>query len=273
MSNAYPSIEDIDFGALYRQHMAAVGRPKPSSVWDARAGALKHRGMDHGYTSALVQRMDLSGCETLLDVGCGQGNVALALAPRLRAVHGLDYSQGMLDLFKENARQKGLSEAHPILKSWEDDWSDVPECDVVVASRSTAVMDMEDALGKLHAKARRRVYLTSLVGGQFGDVELRAALGRPVPKALPDYIYILNILHAMGVHARVDFIASGVPRAVYQRFEDLLHHVQAREGNLTEQETCHLRRWFESGSAGTSRVATASAATWATWAMVAWDKP
>lgn len=213
MSAKHPSIQDIDFGALYRAHMAAVGRPKPPSVWDARAEAMEHRGIHDGYAAEFVQRMDLEGCDSLLDVGCGQGNIALALAPRLKMVHGLDYSPGMLTLFKQNAQAQGLSNAHAILRSWTDDWGDIPECDVVVASRSTAVMDMEDALRKLHAKAKKRVYLTSLVGGQFRGADLQAALGRPAPEALPDYIYILNILYAMGIHARLDYIVSRPPGA------------------------------------------------------------
>ena len=225
MNTTATTIQDIDFGALYRQHMQAVGRPKPASVWDARADAVKQRDPSDSYTAEFVRRMDLSGCETLLDIGCGQGNIALAVAHSLHAVHGLDYSPRMLELFSANAQSRSLVNAHAILRSWDDDWSDVPACDVVVASRSTAVMDMESALVKLNDKANKRVYLSSLVGGQFGNAE-----------PLPDYIYILNILHAMGIHARVDYIASAVPR-------------------------------FD------AQAATAPAPRGALWAMVGWDKP
>lgn len=88
----HPSIQDIDFGQLYRDHMAVVGGAKPPSVWDARADGIKPPSASDPYTQAFVQRMDLSGCETLLDVGCGAGNIALAVAPSLRTVVGLDYS-------------------------------------------------------------------------------------------------------------------------------------------------------------------------------------
>lgn len=267
MSTTYPAIQNIDFGLLYRQHMAAVGRAKPAAVWDARADGMKQRGFADGYTAEFVRRMDLSGCETLLDVGCGQGNIALTAAPALKAVHGLDYSPRMLALFEENARAQGLAQARTILRSWADDWHDVPECDIVVASRSTAVMDMEDALHKLNAKARRRVYLTSLVGGRFGDTSLQAAIGRPVPPPLPDHIYILNILHAMGIHARVDYIATGAPRAVYARFEDLLQYVQAREGELSAQERQNLQAWFASQPTGSVTNAPSGR-----WALVSWEK-
>lgn len=106
-TSRHPSIQDIDFGQLYRQHMAAVGRAKPPSVWDARADGIKPPSANDPYTRAFVQRMDLSGCETLLDVGCGAGNIALAVAPSLRTVVGLDYSPRMLALFQQNSQAQG----------------------------------------------------------------------------------------------------------------------------------------------------------------------
>ncbi len=204
----HPSIDDIDFGELYRQHMAAVGRPKSAEVWDARAEGMKLPPFDTGYTAEFVRRMDLSGCDSLLDVGCGPGHIALAVAHRLTTVVGLDHSPRMLALFTQNAQAQGAGGASTILRSWYEDWADVPVCDIAVASRSTAVMDMADALRKLNAKARKRVYLTSLVGGRFGDEAKRAAAGQPAAPALPDHVYIVNILHAWGIHARVDFIGT-----------------------------------------------------------------
>lgn len=262
----FSSIQDIDFGSLYREHMAAVGRPKPPSVWDARAEGMTLPPSDLGYTAEFVRRMDLSDCASLLDVGCGPGHIALAVAHRLSSVHGLDYSPRMLEVFMRNAQAQGVTGVSAILRSWDEDWCDVPECDIVVASRSTAVQDMADALCKLNDKAHKRVYLTSLVGGLFGDTALQAAIGRPVPPALPDYIYILNILHAMGIHARVDFIAAEAPRAVYTHFEDLLRHVQSREGDLSTSEQNKLKTWFDVHRLGTRRPTSAQ------WALIAWDK-
>lgn len=205
----HPSIDDIDFGELYRQHMAAVGRPKSAQTWDERAQGMTLPPADTGYTAEFVRRMDLSGCDSLLDVGCGPGHIALAVAHRLTTVVGLDHSPRMLELFARNAQAQGLTGASPLLRSWYEAWDDVPVCDVVVASRSTAVMDMADALRKLDAKARKRVYLTSLVGGRFGDAAKLAANGQAVPPPLPDHIYVVNILHAMGIQAHVDFIEAG----------------------------------------------------------------
>jgi len=93
-----------------------------------------------------VRRVDLSDCTTLLDVGCGPGTIALTVARRLERVNGLDCSPGMLETSVANAERRGVGNATPILRAWEDDyWADVPECDVVVASRSTRAADLAAA--------------------------------------------------------------------------------------------------------------------------------
>src|SRR5690625_5437715 len=163
-------ISDVDFAAMYRRHMKRSDRPaKPASEWDARAKNLSGKVMDSsGYTFEFVRRMDLAGAESLLDIGCGPGTIALAVADQLDRVVGLDYSPAMLECMRDNAGTMGLGNVDTCLRAWEDDWTDVPVCDIVVASRSSMVPDMEQALGTMTRHARERCYVTHLVGGPFG---------------------------------------------------------------------------------------------------------
>jgi SAM-dependent methyltransferase len=236
---------DIDFGQLYRTHMAAAGgREKPPEEWDARAEAMGRMVGESRYVDDFIARMDLSGCATLLDVGCGTGAIALALAPRLQRVVGLDYSQGMLDVMMRNARALGHANVVPIRRAWEDDWRDVPACDIVTASRSTMVMDMAEALARLDAKAKRRVYLTSLVGGRFIDAEVAALLDHTRP-ALPDYIYIVNILYRMGRHPRLDYIENDNRLAGTEDFDAFARKVAFSLGEIDDAGRARLKQWYE----------------------------
>mgnify|MGYP005849240541 FL=1 len=259
---------DIDFGELYRSHMAvAGGREKPPEEWDARAESMGQMTGQSRYVAEFVGRMNLDGCETLLDVGCGTGAIALALAPRLQRVNGLDYSQGMLEVLMRNAQTLGIGNVAPIHRAWEDDWADVPVCDVVTASRSTTVMDMADALAKLDAKARHRVYLTSLVGGRFIDAEIAELLGRARP-ALPDYIYIVNILYRMGRHPRLDYIENDNRLAGAQTLDEFLRKVAFSVGELSEAERARLAGWY---AAHPERAQQGGEPF--RWAFISWEKP
>ncbi len=256
----------IDFARLYRDHMAAAGKPKTREDWDERAGKMK-QGQEKGiYTTALMGRMDFSDCDSLLDVGCGVGTVALSAAPHLDRIYGLDFSPRMLALLTENARSKGYSNIYPITRAWEDDWSDVPVCDIVVASRSSVVTDMADALEKLNSKARRRVYLTSLVGGYFIDPGILAAANRQ-RMPLPDYLYIVNILYRMGIHPRLDYIESENRLAGKKDFTQFSRKVGAILGELNPQEAERLKAWYD---ADPERAR--SGGDPFRWAVVSWEK-
>ncbi|HCF5875147.1 class I SAM-dependent methyltransferase [Pseudomonas aeruginosa] len=219
------SLDDIDFAERYRQHMRLASyRPKPASEWDKRALAMDRKPLGGPYTDAFIARMDLDGARSLLDIGCGPGTLCLPLAPRLEAVHALDYSPAMLALLNDNAEALGLDNVHPVLRAWEDDWSDLPVCDILVASRSGLVEDLDATLDKIHRHTRLRVYMTQLVGGQFIDPVITRLLGLEQP-AFPDYIYTLNLLHRRGIHPRLDYIEVSSRLAGCKDFDEFATRV------------------------------------------------
>ena len=261
------TIAAIDFGRLYSDHLAAAARkPKPASEWDTRAPEMKYKSMQNAYVDQFISHMNLTGSSTLLDVGCGPGTICLALADRLTRVIGLDYSLGMLDALMENAADCQLDNVEALHLSWDDDWSEVPECDIVVASRSTTVEDMASALAKLDAKARQRVYLTHLVGGRFVDPAVIQVLGRKLAP-LPDYIYIINILHSMGIHPRLDYIENEGRLAGTANFDEFIGRVAWSLGDLTTDERSSLCAWYENAAPGHNGISATMR-----WALVSWDK-
>lgn len=241
------ALASIDFGKLYREQMArAGGKEKPASAWDARAAEIQQQPGSSGhddYTRAFIELTDTCGCDTLLDMGCGTGTIGLALAPRMQQVTGMDYSAGMLQVFEHNARQLGLNNTRTLQRAWEDNWQDTPECDLVIASRSTTVMDMADALQKLDRVARKRVCLTNLVGGSFIDRSLIEALGRKV-NAKPDYIYILNILHQMGRHPRLDYIEARGRLAGTANVDEFINRAEFSLGPFDSAEKQRASDWY-----------------------------
>ncbi len=239
------NLGDIDFADRYREEVRRTKRPERTpSYWDSRAAAMGAGAFQSAYAQAFIARMDLGDCETLLDVGCGPGTIGLSVARRLRRVYGLDYSPAMLAAFSRHARDRGLTAVTPILRAWDDDWLDVPTCDVVVASRATAVPDFASAAAKLVSKARRRVYLTYPAHGRFVGDDVCRVLGRP-HEPLPDYLSVVGILHHLGIHPRLDYLPDANRFAGCAGFDDFLVKAQAFVGDLSVDEVSTLRRYYE----------------------------
>lgn len=200
-------IDQIDFAALYQAHFEALSRPvSEPAQWDARARRLDAPWQPSAYAQVLLQRLGLQPGETVLDVGCGAGDMSLPIARQGHAVHALDFSAGMLERLIERAQALGVAEQiSPHHLDWVADWQDVPVCDVVLASRSTLVADMGAALAKLHRQARDRVYVTYpaeaglRAGPEFSNAHVGA--GR-----IPPYLYLIAILYQHGQWPELSYI-------------------------------------------------------------------
>ena len=104
-----------------------------------------------------LQRLD-SGA-SVLDVGCGGGRAAFAVAPPARAVIGVDHQQSMLDSFAAAAADRGL-EHHEVLGDWPEVAEQTPSADVVVCHHvAYNVAGLGPFVAQLHGHARRRVVL------------------------------------------------------------------------------------------------------------------
>lgn len=260
-------IDDIDFASLYQQQLQLAGRTeKTPQHWDAKAEKMADSSANQtdSYLQQLLAKIDLTGAQSLFDMGCGPGTVTLALADQLQQVYGVDYSQGMLDVARQHASQQGINNARWERRAWEEDWDDLPRCDIAVASRSTLVADMRDAMSKLNRQTRLRVYTTHLVTPTFMSPEIQRALGREVVE-LPNYIYALNVLYQMGIQARVDFIRGRncqQDNSTFARFEE---NVKWTLGTLSDEERARLDHWYHQRDPATIAPATRD------WALISWD--
>ena len=61
---------------------------------------------------ALVEEASMRGDERVLDIGCGPGHTAFAIAPRARSVVALDLSDAMLAEGRKLAAERGIANVH-----------------------------------------------------------------------------------------------------------------------------------------------------------------
>jgi SAM-dependent methyltransferase len=188
-------------------------RENPGEMWDKRAEEFNRSTKGRSErTERQVASLRLDPDYTVLDVGAGTGRLSVPIAKIVKQVTAVDQSRGMLSYLEENMAEEGLSNYRCIQKRWEDVelGVDLEPQDVVIASHSLGMFDLQEALAKMDAAAKRRVYIFTAAGKWFFD-DFEEELWERIYDRPPrrgggfrsDYMLLYNILHDMGIYANV----------------------------------------------------------------------
>lgn len=238
------NIDDIDFNELYvQQKQHTTFKSKSKEDWNKKASSMAAKVFDSIYNQKFIDLMRISKGNSILDVGCGAGNLSCEFAKNFEHVYAIDYSSKMLEILNKKCNEYSNIIAKEI--SWDDDWHGIPQCDVVVASRSMEVADMRKALEKLNQYSKKAVYLTYKVGGSFLPKEILQELNLDIVKK-PDYIYIINILYQMGINPEVSYIKSENSNFKFSDFNDLVKKTQWSLGaELCDENIYRLKELYK----------------------------
>ena len=240
--------DEIDFDALYKAQKAksSFGK-KLAEHWDKKAPIFNEGVMKSAYAREFIDKVDFMGVSTLLDFACGAGALSVLAAQKVEQIYGFDFSPKMLEFARENAQIYGAKNVKFTQKAFEDDWTDVPECDIVFASRCLEVDDLKAALSKLLSKTKKSLYITFKVGGSFVDEDVLGAMGRKVEQK-PDFVYLLNILFQMGYLPSLSYIKAQCHAGPSMSADELIQKTSwGLGGELSETEKARLKEHFESG--------------------------
>lgn len=269
---------DFDWSSAWKEEQASRRPADDSSYWDDRAPSFAKTAGSSPYADTFLELAQIDQDETVFDMGCGSGTLALPLARDGHHVYACDFSRAMIDLMMQRARlDKVDALIHPELLSWDEDWSHImaPACDVAIASRSIATTDMESALRKLDFMARRRVCITLTTGlSPRADEVLIQVIGRKVP-AYPDCVFAFNILWSMGIQPQVTYIRSA-RKSDFGSFEEaidktceILDATPEERTRLIEYSAEHLH---ENHREDGTRVWEYDHTRITSWAFLCWDK-
>jgi ubiquinone/menaquinone biosynthesis C-methylase UbiE len=228
-------IKDIDWNKMWMEATENASwrkrRGDMTEFWNKRSRKYSESLKHNDRSSQMISKLDIDSECTVLDIGAGPGTLTIPLAKIVKHVTVVEPSSGMLACLKKNATDEGLLNITCINKKWEDatPGADLDLYDVVIASYSLAMPDMKAALSKMNEVARRSVYLFTFAGGRAWDYsDLWRRLYNEEYRDGPDYIYIYNILHGMGIHADVEITDteykerfSSMGEAVVQWMENL----------------------------------------------------
>ena len=211
-----------------------------ASFWESRARGFAKRTAGTAASDPLLARLRqvVRPDDTVIDVGCGPGRFALALAPAVHHVTGVDPSPAMLSLLRRQARRDGLDNVTAVAGPWQE--VQVDPADVVLCSFVLPLI--EDAgvfLAKLDASCRRQAFvsLAALNTDALFDPLWRHFHGAP-RRPGPTYLDALAVLGEIGVDARVEVVE--VP--VRTRFDSVAAAARDYREHLLLADSPEVRR-------------------------------
>jgi len=207
--------QDIDWRALWIKREQRRNVPDSADKWNIRADEHAQRSSLSTYAQTFLEYLAIEPGQSVLDVGCGWGTLAIPLAQAGHDVIAIDFAQRMLEVVETRMQTEHVAGITTRLLNWNDDWAAAgiaeKSVDVAIASRSTIVFDMWEALEKLDRTARNRVAITTAT--EFTP-RMFKPLGKPSDDQdffIPDHIYCINMLLRMGVYPELRYIDSIKP--------------------------------------------------------------
>ncbi len=248
----------LDWDAVWKRELA-LNRSTPgfregTRLWSDREGARRYaaRSTDHSHRVAwILQNLNISPGDRVLDIGSGPGTLALPLARAGARVTAIDPAEGMLAELREAALREGIDTITTIHSPWEeiDPARDLaPPYDRVVASFSLTIPDIRPALAMMDAVAAES---GSVHIYWFADEppweqryialweDLHGAPYHPRPKA--DCLF--NVLYGMGVYADVQMHPIE-EITLFSTTEEVIDHLSPRMGVETAEQREILRDYL-----------------------------
>ena len=240
------SIEAINFASLYTvQRMASTHKKKDKEVWDDKAIEMNKKIHNGFYNDMIEKNICFDKENTFLDIGCGPGTFSLRFASFFKHVYAFDFSSKMIEILESNAKKQGIKNISTFIYDMEKPWKDIPLCDVVLASRCLEVDNIEAVLKEIDKHAKKAVYLTYKVGKSYLDEQVLNAIDRKIiPK--PDYIYLINVLYNMNIHAEVQFInPTETISSIFCTEEEYVQSISWSLDGISDEEAKKARLFYK----------------------------
>jgi SAM-dependent methyltransferase len=266
------SSNSLDWNRLWKQDKRGDPAQKSRDYWDRRAPSFTNGSVADGYTEPFLNILNAKPEWSVLDVGCGPGTLAVPLAKKVRRITAIDFAPAMIEQLDARCREDGIGNITTHVMGWEDDWSSagIEAHDVVIASRSLMVDDLQAALKKLNSFARKRAIISAPAGEGPRDPRLFAIVGREL-EGNPDYIYSYNLLYQMGIYANVSFVVKRF-RRTFADAEEAFDSVRWMFEELSRSEESHLRSFLSAHLVRAGEGWKLDYERRVYWAIMWWDK-
>lgn len=277
-----------DWSELWRAKQAARAGVHDASYWNARAKTYASKDTPNSYTARFLELAHLSPKATVLDMGCGTGNLTIPLARAGHHVVAADFSSGMLDKLKQAVAEEGVQDNVSVMQlSWDDDWRaaglEEDQFDACFASRSIATDNLLDALTKLNGVARTRICITLPFGASpRTDDRMLQAIGFDVQPSY-DSAYAVALLSGMGQLPHLEYIPTTrndvfpSRKDAFERYHQMAcDYARSSNEKMPEDELdARVRAWLDENlvpAPDDSGAWTLATPRDSYWAFISWNK-
>ena len=246
-------MDRINWNEAWKERNRNFGHDHDTEYWDDLAHRFrKHRKLrsQEPYVEQFYQLSGFEPGESIFDMGCGSGTLAIPFAQKGHEVYAADFSRMMLQYLMEEARESGVEERiHPVLLDWNEDWSlrnDLPKCDVAICSRALIVEDLTLGLKKLESVAADRCCIATwdkpTTHYDRGSAE---AIGYDRP-GYGSYVYVMGELIDRDMHPELSYIRYISERTGYESIEVLKKGIrESFQYGLTEEQALLLDKYLD----------------------------
>ncbi len=249
--------EAIDWNDVWREqrrrHHEANRNSTDASFWDAKDAARRFYRMAQENNGERIEKtlrdLPLTPSSRVLDIGAGPGALAIPIARRVGHVTAVEPSEGMRSVLVENAGAERIDNIDVVPKRWEDvsvtdDLS--PPYDIVLASYSLDVPDIEDAVRKLEEASSRYIYIYWFAGETSWDAmsrELWPLLHGSPYASSPKCDIFYNVLYSMGIYPDIEtFTLRHINR--FADLDDAVDHFSSKCFAVTDGQKEILRQYL-----------------------------
>lgn len=235
--------EEIDWAYFWRKKLEA--KKDRGKDWNKAAPNFGKSARKDDYHTRLIEKINVSKDDTILDLGCGEGSITIPLAKRAKSVTGVDSAYKMLEILNEKAQKEGIGN----IKTIEGDLTNITidnvgKHDIIVASRSlNGVLDIKETIANINEIAGKYVYIT-LFGPNNWKIERE--FYEYIDKEyfeFPSHRYFFNILIDMGIYPNVENLNIGQERQ-YESVEEAMESGKWRLDSLNDEEKEELRKYL-----------------------------
>lgn len=239
----------INWNEIWRGTEDSIERSNNLEFWNSFAPRFgrSDSGTDP-YIETFYEYMSPESGDTLFDMGCGPGTLAIPYARKGHEVFAADFSPEMLKQLMQRAEEAGVADRiHPIELNWNEDWSvrDLLKCDIAFSSRSFITRDLTSSLEKLESVAKRKVCIGAWDIPAAGyDRHLAKAIGYERPGMGTHYL-IMGELMDRDVFPELRYIYTPFRQAKYASREEAEEQLRQAFSHMTEEQEELFCRYLE----------------------------